>query len=254
MVGDTTLSEIEPQLERVFKTWQSGPVPEKQVGRVGHHSRSQVYLMDRPGSQQSLIFAGHVAPPTNNPDEISIITMNRIIGGSFTSRINMNLREEKHWSYGARTLLYGARGQRPFIVYAPVQTDKTKESAAEIDRELREYRGERPATAEELDRAKKAQTLSLPGRWETSGAVGRTIAEIVRYGLADDYYRTYPGKVRALDIPAILASATEVIRPDQLVWVIVGDLSKIEEGVRELNLGDVKRLDQDGNLIDPAGS
>ena len=252
VVGDTTLAEIEPQLERVFKPWQSGPVPEKQVGRVDHHSRSQVYLMDRPGSQQSLIFAGHVAPPTNNPDEIALITMNRIIGGSFTSRINMNLREEKHWSYGARTLLLGAKGQRPFIVYAPVQTDKTKESAAEIDRELREYRGDRPATAEELDRAQKAQTLSLPGRWETSGAVGGTIAEIVRFGLPDDYYRTFPGKVRALDIPAIQASANDVIRPDQLVWVIVGDLSKIEEGVRELNLGELKRLDQDGNVINPA--
>ena len=146
----------------------------------------------------------------------------------------------------------GAKGQRPLIVYAPVQTDKTKESAAEIDRELREYRGDRPATAEELDRAQKAQTLSLPGRWETSGAVGRTIAEIVRFGLADDYYRTFPEKVRALDIPAIQVSANEVIRPDQLVWVIVGDLSKIEEGVRELNLGELKRLDQDGNVINPA--
>ena len=252
VVGDTTLAEIEPQLERVFKPWQSGPVPEKQVGRVDHHSRSQVYLMDRPGSQQSLIFAGHVAPPTNNPDEIALITMNRIIGGSFTSRINMNLREEKHWSYGARTLLFGARGQRPFIVYAPVQTDKTKESAAEIDRELREYRGDRPATAEELDRAQKAQTLSLPGRWETSGAVGGSIAEMVRYGLADDYYGTFPGKVRALDIPAIQASANDVIRPDQLVWVIVGDLSKIEDGIRGLNLGELNRLDQDGNVINPA--
>ena len=160
--------------------------------------------------------------------------------------------EEKHWSYGARTLLFGARGQRPFIVYATVQTDKTKESAVEIDRELREYRGERPASAKELDRAKKAQTLSLPGRWETSGAVGRTIAEIVRYGLADDYYGTFPGRVRALTIPDISASANDVIRPDQLVWVIVGDLSKIEGGVRELNLGELKRLDQDGNVIDSA--
>ena len=82
--------------------------------------------------------------------------------------------------------------------------------------------------------------------------MGGTIAEIVRFGLPDDYYRTFPGKVRALDIPAIQASANDVIRPDQLVWVIVGDLSKIEEGVRELNLGELKRLDQDGNVINPA--
>ena len=207
--------------------------------------------MDRPGSQQSLIFAGHVAPPTNNPDEIALITMNRIIGGSFTSRINMNLREEKHWSYGARTLLFGARGQRPFIVYAPVQTDKTKESAAEIDRELREYREDRPATAEELDRAKKAQTLSLPGRWETSGAVGGSIAEMVRYGLAEDYYRTFPGKVRALDIPVDpgVCQRSDPPRP-----IGVGHrrrpLEDRGEGSGRLNLGEVRRLDQDGNLID----
>ena len=252
VVGDTTLAEIEPQMERVFKTWQGGPVPEKQVRRVEHHPRSQVYLMDRPGSQQSLIFAGHVAPPTSNPDEIALITMNRIIGGSFTSRINMNLREEKHWSYGARTLLLGAKGQRPFIVYAPVQTDKTKESAAEVDRELREYRGDRAGDGggvgpgPEGPDAQPARTVG-----DLRGG-GRSIAEIVRYGLADDYYGTFPEKVRALDIPAIQASANDVIRPDQLVWVIVGDLSKIEDGVRELNLGELNRLDQDGNVISPA--
>ena len=249
VVGDTTLDEIKPRLERLFSNWQSAQVAKKSVTTVSHHDQSQVYLMDRPGSQQSVILAGHVAPPTKNPHEIALGTMNRIIGGSFTSRLNMNLREDKHWSYGARTILWDARGQRPFFAYAPVQTDKTKESILEVQKELREYLSERPSTEEELDRAKKGQTLSLPGNWETAAAVGWTIADIVRYGLPDDYYQTFPEKVRALTLEDIQASARNVIHPGKLIWVIVGDLSEIEEGIRGLNLGELKKLDQDGNVL-----
>ena len=108
--------------------------------------------MDRPGSIQSIIFAGHVALPKANPDEIAIESMNTILGGMFTSRVNMNLREDKHWSYGAHTILVGARGQRPFLAYAPVQTDKTKESMIEIAKELRGILGEKPVTADELSK------------------------------------------------------------------------------------------------------
>ena len=249
VVGDTTLDEIKPRLEDLLRNWQIAQIPKKNVTTVSHHDQSQVYLMDRPGSQQSVILAGHVAPPTNNPDEIALGTMNRIIGGSFTSRLNMNLREDKHWSYGAGTILWGARGQRPFFAYAPVQTDKTKESALEVRKELREYLADRPASEEELDRAKKGQTLSLPGNWETANAVGRTIADLVRYGWSDDYYQTFPEKVRALSLENIQSAAKNVIHPNKLVWVIVGDLSKIEEGIRGLNLGKLKRLDEDGNVL-----
>ena len=119
IVGGTTLAEITPKLEQLFKGWQKGEVPKKNVGQVAQQTKPVVYLMDRPGSQQSIIFAGHVAPPKANPDEIAIETMNNILGGTFTSRVNMNLREDKHWSYGAFTILFGARGQRPFIAYAP---------------------------------------------------------------------------------------------------------------------------------------
>jgi len=206
--------------------------------------------MDRPGSTQTVILAGQVAPPTNNPEEVAIGTMNRILGGSFSSRLNMNLREDKHWSYGAGSVLIGARGQRPLIIYAPVQTDKTKESIIEVDKELRQYLVGNPATAEELDRAQKGQTLSLPGRWETASSVGSTIASIVRYGLSDDYYETFQQRVMDLSRETIHASARNVIHPDKLVWVIVGDLAKVEKGVRDLNLGVIRRLDGDGEVMD----
>src|ERR1051326_7614083 len=128
IVGDTTRNEILPRLEKLFDGWKPGEVPSKNISPVEQQRKSAVYLIDRPDSLQSVILAGHVAPPRSNPDEIAIETMNTILGGTFTSRVNMNLREDKHWSYGAFTLLWPARGQRPFIAYAPVQTDKTKES------------------------------------------------------------------------------------------------------------------------------
>ena len=249
IVGGTTLAEITSKLEQLFRGWQKGEVPKKNVSQVAQQAKPVVYLMDRPGSLQSIIFAGHVALPKANPDEIAIETMNNILGGTFTSRVNMNLREDKHWSYGAFTLLVSARGQRPFIAYAPVQTDKTKESAIELGKELREVLSTKPITDEETAKAVSNQTLELPGSWETMNAVGASIADIVRYGLPDNYYQTYAEKVRQLKTPQLSAAAQKVLVPDKLVWVIVGDRSKIEAGIRELNLGEIHLIDSDGNPV-----
>ncbi|MGD0500307.1 MAG: pitrilysin family protein [Bryobacteraceae bacterium] len=242
VTGDTTLAEMKPKLEQLFAAWQAGDTPKKNVAAVAPADRSVVYLMDRPGSQQTLILAGNIAPPKNNPAEISIVTMNNILGGDFGARINMNLREDKHWSYGAETLLMSARGQRPFLVYAPVQTDKTKESLAEVDKELRDILGGRPATTQELARVKNSETLRLPGSRETIGQVLDSIVNLVQYDLPDDYYQTFAGKVRALTLADINQAAAEVVQPAHLVWVVVGDRAKIEAGVRELGLGEVRIL------------
>src|ERR1041385_1699302 len=161
-----------------------------------------------------------------NPDEIAIETMLTILGGSFTSRINMNLREEKHWSYGAAAFIWSARGQRPFIAYAPVQADKTKESMVEMEKELRGILGPRPMTEAEWATAQKNETLTLPGSWETVGAVVGSIGEIVRYGLPDDYFNRYPERVRALTLKDLNRAAEEVVHPDRLVWVVIGDRSE----------------------------
>jgi len=205
--------------------------------------------VDRPGSQQSIIFAGHVAPPKNNPEEIAIEAMNNTLGGLFTSRINMNLREDKHWSYGAFSLLFSARGQRPFIGYAPVQTDKTKESMQELLKELTAIIGPNPPTMDEMQKVVNSMTLELPGSWETNAAVGGSIADMVRYGLQDDYYETYPKKVKALALQDLAGAAKTVVSPGNLTWVVVGDRSKIEAGIRELNLGEIRFLDGDGNPV-----
>ena len=209
-----------------------------------------LYLVDKPGAQQSVIITGLLAPPTNNPDEIAIETTNNILGGTFTSRLNMNLREDKHWAYGARSMMFDARGQRIYLTYAPVQTDKTKESMAEVDKELREILQERPATADELDKSKRNQTLRLPGRFETKGALRDAISEIVQFGLPEDYYETYAGKVQALELSDISAAAERIVKPDRLVWIIVGDLAKVEAGIRELGFEEIHHMDPDGNVLD----
>ncbi len=249
VVGDISLNEVTSKLENLFKTWKKGPVPKKNIASVALPSKPVIYLLDRPGSLQSIIFAGHVTLPYANPDEIAIEAMNNVLGGDFTSRVNMNLREDKHWAYGAFTFMVGARGQRPFIAYAPVQTDKTKESMVEISRELNEVIGSRPPTKEEFEKTQKNQILQLPGSWETMGAVMGSLSNIVRYNLDDTYYDTYAERIRTLKLSDVVNAAKKVVQPKALTWVVVGDRSKIESGLKELGYGEIKYIDPDGNVI-----
>ncbi|HVR43563.1 MAG TPA: pitrilysin family protein [Thermoanaerobaculia bacterium] len=246
VVGDTTMNEIRPKLERLFSSWRSGEVPAKNLARVELPPKQRVYLVDKPGAVQSVILGGTLAPPKANPIEPAIEAMNTILGGAFISRLNLNLREDKHWSYGAGTFLPDARAQRPFIAYASVQTDKTKESIQEVVNELRGITADRVVTADEVAMAKANLTLTLPGTWETSNQVAGAIAEIVRFDLPHDYWSQYPGRIRSLAVNDLNRAAVEVVRPGNVTWLIVGDLSLIEKPVRELGLGEVVVLDADG--------
>lgn len=249
VVGDVTMAEIKPKLENLFNGWTKGNVPTKNIGNVEQQKESVVYMIDRPGSLQSIIFAGHVAPSSADPADVEISSMNNILGGSFTSRINMNIREDKHWSYGASSFLWGARGQRPFLVYTSVQTDKTMESMTEIGKEVKDIVSGRPATDEELSKIQKSQILELAGSWESSDAIANSIINMVQYGLSDDYYEKYPGKVRGLTVSSITETAKTVLHPDKLVWVIVGDRSKIEAPIRQANFGKIVFIDSDGKAL-----
>jgi zinc protease len=241
VVGNTTLAEIKPKLEALFKDWKKGSVPAKKLTAVAGKSGTTIYILDKPGAAQSVILAGQLVPPTSNPDEIAFKTMTQVLGGSFISRLNMDLREDKHWSYGSYTFVPDARGQRPFIGYAPVQTDKTKESMVQVMKQIKGI------TQSELAVAQDGMTRTLPGEWETQDAVAGSIREMVVYGLPDDYYTTFPSKVRALKTGDVDADAKKMLSPDKMVWVVAGDRAKIESGIKELGWGDVKYLDPDGN-------
>jgi zinc protease len=250
VVGDTTLAEIVPELEKVFGSWQPGEVPKKNIADVTRPAKPVIYLMDRPGSQQSVIFAGIAGPHGNNPQEAAIDVMNDVLGGTFSSRLNMNLREDKHWSYGVFSLLQSTRGQQPFLFIGPVQTDKTKESLAEIHKEFLGIVGDKPISADELSKAKANATLKLPGTLETKAGWGGQLARQLQLGLPDDYLETFAAKVSSLTTADVEDAAQTLVRPDNLVWVIVGDKAKIEAGVRELNIGEIRHIDGDGKPVD----
>jgi len=248
VVGDITMQELAPKLERAFNGWKPGDTPAMNIATVPGPSRSEVYILDRPGAEQSIIFAGSLVAPTNNPDELAFQTFNDAFGGSFSSRINMNLREDKHWSYGVFSFAQDARGQRPWIIYAPVQTDKTKESLAELVKELHEVASTRPLSDSEVQGAKDRETLTLAGRWETGSAVSGALQEMATYGLPDDYYQTYASHIRALSASDIGKAVSDFVKPDHEVWVVVGDRARIEAGIRGLGLGEVSFLDANGKV------
>jgi len=169
-----------------------------------------------------------------------------VLGGLFNSRINMNLREDKAWSYGADTTIVATQAQRPFLAIAPVQADQTGPAMKEIKREIDEFLGARGATEAEVATSKKTSTLTLPGRWETARAVARDIAELVRFRLPDNYWDGYADLVTKLNVAEVNAAAQRVLKPDRLTWVVVGDLKVIEAEVRALGFGEVSIVDVDG--------
>lgn len=249
VAGAVTADELKPLLEKAFGGWQPGEAPARRMPPPRPPQRSHIYILDRPGAQQSVILGGHLAPPKSNPDEVALEIMNAILGGQFISRINMNLREDKHWSYGADTVIIDARAERPFLAIAPVETGKTREALLEILKELRQIRQERPITAEELAAAQSGQTLRLPGSFETLGRLAAGIAEIVTFNLPDDYFETYVPKVRALTLDDVNSAARRYLDPERMVWVVVGDRREIEGPLREAGIAEVSLLDAEGRPL-----
>ncbi len=245
-VGDITMPELKAKLERAFASWKPGSTPAMNVATVNTRDNKNVFILDRPGADQSYVLAGQLIAPKANGDEIPFQLFNDAFGGAFVSRINMNLREDKHWSYGAFSFPIDARGQRMWMVMAPVQTDKTKESLAEVVKELRNAVADKPLTTAEINDAKDRQVKTLAGRWETSSSVVSALNEIETYGLPKDYYVTYADAVRNATDAQINAAAKKFVTPSQLVWVVIGDRAKIEAGIKELGLGEIKILDADG--------
>lgn len=249
VTGDISQKELQQMLEKKLTKWKKGEVPVKNLAEVSPGPK-KVYLMDKPDAVQSVILAGHVSSQPNAEEEIAVEVMNDILGGQFTSRLNMNLRENKGWSYGAGTFLMSAKGQRPFIAYAPVQSDKTQESMQEMIREIQEYLGENPATDEEFKKIQKNSVLKLPGRWETLGSVEWSVAEIIKFQYPDDYYQQYSDNVRDLDLAQIQDAAKKIIKPQEISWVVVGDRSQLEPKLKALGFGEVVIINSDGEILE----
>ena len=251
VTGDATSSEMLPLLEKYFGDWTPPATarPTKSLTAAPVASIPRVYLLDKPDAIQTTILAGVLMPSSLAPDRLELETMNNVLGGTFSSRINMNLREDKHWSYGARSSLPDALGQRPWLLSAPVQTDRTVESLQELRREIEEFVGSRPATADEIAKIRNRDVRALSGRYETNASVSGAIAEMIVYGRPDDYVRTLKSRIEAQTDDGVRAAARAALQSAAMTWVIVGDLKKIEQPIRDLKIGAVQVLDKDGNAV-----
>jgi predicted Zn-dependent peptidase len=208
-----------------------------------------VLLVDQPGALQANLMVAQTVAPSTDPGVIDLDIANAVLGGTFSSRINMNLREDKHWSYGAFSGIGDALGQRVWTTIAPVQIDKTVESIKEMRREVTDYvTGKVPAKPEELAKLQAQRIRALPGLYETGNVVLRTLADNALYGRPDDYPQQRASRISGLTLDA-LKQAITAIQPGALTWVIVGDLQKIEKPVRALELGDLKVVDADDKAL-----
>ena len=242
------MSDLVAKLEKRFSGWKKGSTQKITIASVNKPSGSKIYLMDRPESTQTVIFAGSIIVPYGKISQPALTAMNNILGGDFVSRLNMNLREDKHWTYGAGSFIYDARGQRPFLAYVSVQIDKTKEAIMEINKELTGIVNDKPVTTEEFNRVQKNMVLQLPGMWETNSSVERSLQDLVKFGLSDDYYKTYDTKVRNLNLSELQQISKEVVSPAQIKWFVVGDKSKISTPLKQLGY-EIIELDPDGNIL-----
>lgn len=244
IVGDTTLPEIKPKLEELFASWTPGETPLKDLRPVPEPSKPVLYLLDKPGSLHSIVMAATLAPPPDAQTEIVLETMNNIFGGTFGGRLNMNLREDKHWSYGASSMLYEARAQRPFLTYASVQADKTADSIAEILQEFSGMAGSKPILPEELEKVKQQQIFELPGANEKMSSIGNLFGGLLQAGLPLDFYDTYVSRVSALTIDEIEACAKSLLNPNRTIWMVVGDASQLEPSLHNLGMGEIIPLSE----------
>jgi predicted Zn-dependent peptidase len=238
VAGDTTPEKTIPLLEKAFGAWKGNSSSVPRVADAAQLTARQVYLIDKPGAAQSQIRVGWIGVPRSTPDYFALRVLNTILGGAFTSRLNMNLREDKGYSYGAGSAFDMRAAAGPFYATAGVQTDKTSESLQEFFKELDAIR--QPVPADELEKAKNYVALSFPLNFETTASVASSMAQQFVYELPDDYYATFTRRVRAVTAADVQRAAERYIQPDKFAVVVVGDRKTVEPGIRALNLGPIR--------------
>jgi zinc protease len=241
-VGDASHDTLQNAVRRAFDAWQADetePVADPETFAPAPAPPTRLALVHRQGAAQSELRIGHVALPRRTADYHAALVANMILGGQFVSRINMNLREEKGYTYGARTAFEFRRAPGPFVLHASVQSDATADALKESLSEIRAIRGGRPITRQELEVGRASLTRGYPRNFETADQIARAAAQLALYDLPDDYFTTFVPKVLALTEEAVTAVAAKHIDPDRLLAVIVGDRDKLAPSLRALDLGEI---------------
>ena len=245
-VGAARHDALAAAVERAFDGWrpaasaESFAAPET-FGPPGQPA-NRLAIVHRPGAAQSELRIGHVALPRRTPDYYACVVLNMILGGQFVSRINMNLRQDKGYTYGARTAFEFRRAAGPFAMHASVQADATAAAIREALGEMRAIRGDRPVTADELAVGRAALTRGYPRNFETSDQIARAAAQLSLYGLPDDYYSTFVPAVLALTPDDVTRAAVQHMEPGRMAVVVVGDREKVAPSLASLELGDASEV------------
>jgi predicted Zn-dependent peptidase len=235
VVGDVDRNELVPMLEQRLAAWRSVGSPARQTAQAAPSiEATRVYIIDRPGSAQSEIRLGHVGVERSHRDYFPILLMNAIFGGQFSSRINLNLREDKGYSYGVSSAFQMGKAPGPFIAGGGVQTAVTTESIVEFMRELEAIRDARPVTAEELEFARTGIIRGEPLSLETNGQIAGRIQQLIIYDLPIDYFDRFNQQIAAVTLADVNRVAREYLHPERLAIIIVGDRAAIEQGLRGL--------------------
>ncbi len=250
VVGDTDRATLEPLLEAAFGDWTApgGAAPDRRLPPVVAPG-ARVFLFDLPGAEQSLVTAADLSLPVTDAAHEAADLANAVLGGLFTSRLNINLRENRHWTYGAFSGLQESMGPGLFGARAAIETPHTAAAMVEMRREIADIAGRRPPTAAELDAARKSLVRTLPGQAETAAGVMGLYQRLLSYGLPADSYSGYGARLANLSAADVARAAAKLARPEALTWLVVGDLSKIEADIRKLKLGPVTVLDAAGQTL-----
>ena len=250
MIGDVGIEEARRAANLAFGEWQAtGRSTQAPIGSASD-DEARVILVDQPGAQSATIVAGHSLPPFDPATSTELSILNAVFGGSFESRLNMNLREDKGWSYGYRSSVQSNRsGDQLLVMSGQVQTDRTADAMREIYAEFTEFVDERPATDGEVDRMKLNRIRSLPGSFATNRGFLSSIVASDSYGLPYDYAEGRADRIRGVDDTGVVERARALFDAGRLTWVVVGDLAAIEDSIRELNLGSVEVWDAYGERV-----
>jgi predicted Zn-dependent peptidase len=248
VVGDVTPDAALPALERQFGGWKAGAASARRtpVPPAPQLTRGQIHIVDKPEAEQSQIRIGAVGVPRSTPEYFPLLVLNTILGGSFTSRLNQNLREKNGYTYGASSGFDMRLSAGPFVAAAGVQTDKTAEALREFFNELTGI--VQPIGADEIAKAKNYIALGFPAEFESSADLSRRLEELIVYQLPDNYFERYISNVQAVTADAVQKVAKTYVQPSRFAVVVVGDRKTIEPGIRALDLGPVRVVSVDEAL------
>ena len=250
VVGDVTESELKNVLENNLAKWRQGEIPKKTIPAITIPKTPTIYFVDMPAAQQSVIRVSKLNDVSNDMQKNEAMKlMNTLLGGSFLSRLNMNLREDKHWSYGAGSGFRELKNENQFVVSTSVQTDKTKESLQEILKELNMINSTKPVSENEFSQQRSATLMELAGDYETNGDLRDKLENVIFYKKGDAYLNNISNAIQQLTLPEIQAAAGQYITPQNFTWLIIGDKAKVLQGIKDLKWGEVIELNKDGEVV-----